>query len=82
MSARQLRHAALADEVRAALAESRLPPERLMIEVPEALLRQIPEALEESLAALAATGARLGIDDFGTGYASLPRLQQLHASAV
>ena len=82
MSARQLRHDALAAEVRAALAESRLPPELLLIEVPESLLRQIPEPLEESLAAVAATGARLGIDDFGTGYASLPRLQQLRASAV
>lgn len=82
MTARQLRHSGLAAEVRAALAETRLPPELLVIEVPEALLRQIPEPLEQSLAAVAATGARLGIDDFGTGYASLPRLQQLRASVV
>jgi diguanylate cyclase (GGDEF)-like protein/PAS domain S-box-containing protein len=82
MTARQLRHDALAAEVRAALAESRLPPELLVIEVPESMLRQIPEPLEESLAAVAATGARLGIDDFGTGYASLPKLQQLRASVV
>jgi diguanylate cyclase (GGDEF)-like protein/PAS domain S-box-containing protein len=82
MSARQLRHGALAAEVRAALAASGLPPESLLIEVPETVLRQMPGPLEENLAGVAATGARLGVDDFGTGYASLPMLQHLRASTV
>jgi EAL domain-containing protein (putative c-di-GMP-specific phosphodiesterase class I) len=82
MSARQLRHGALAAEVHAALAASGLPPESLLIEVPETVLRQMPGPLEENLAGVAATGARLGVDDFGTGYASLPMLQHLRASTV
>jgi diguanylate cyclase (GGDEF)-like protein/PAS domain S-box-containing protein len=82
VTARQLRHGSLAEQVRAALEASRLPPEALLIEVPEGLLRQIPEQLEEGLAGVAAAGARLGVDDFGTGYASLPMLQRLRVGAV
>src|SRR5688572_283327 len=82
VTARQLRHGSLAEQVRAALEASRLPPEALLIEVPEGALRQIPEQLEEGLAGVAAAGARLGVDDFGTGYASLPMLQRLRIGAV
>ncbi len=82
MTARQLRHGSLAGEVHAALEASGLPAEALLIEVPETVLRQMPEQLEQNLAGITATGARLGVDDFGTGYASLPMLQHLHASAV
>src|SRR5918992_1192164 len=82
MTARQLRHGALAAEVHAALEASALPAEALLIEVPETVLRQMPEQLEQTLAGITATGARLGVDDFGTGYASLPMLQHLRASAV
>ena len=82
VTARQLRHGSLAEQVRAALEASRLPPESLLIEVPEGALRQIPEALEDGLAGVAAAGARLGVDDFGTGYASLPMLQRMRVGAV
>ena len=82
VTARQLRHGSVAEQVRAALEASRLPPEALLIEVPEGVLRQIPEQLEEGLAGVAAAGARLGVDDFGTGYASLPMLQRLRVGAV
>jgi len=82
VTARQLRSSGLAEQVRAALEASRLPPESLLIEVPEGLLRQMPEQLEEGLAGIAAAGARLGVDDFGTGYASLPMLQRLGIGAV
>jgi len=82
VTARQLRQASLADDVRSALEASRLPPESLLIEVPESLMRQFSEPLEESLGRIIASGARLGVDDFGTGYASLPLLQRLRASAV
>jgi diguanylate cyclase (GGDEF)-like protein len=82
MTARQLRSEGLAEQVRAALEASRLPPEALLVEVPESLLRSTPDALEEGLAGVAAAGARLGVDDFGTGYASLPMLQRLRIGAV
>jgi diguanylate cyclase (GGDEF)-like protein/PAS domain S-box-containing protein len=82
LSARQLRSSGLAAQVRAALKESGLPPEALVLEVPETAVRQIADPLEGTLAEVAATGVRLSVDDFGTGYASLPLLQKLRASAV
>jgi diguanylate cyclase (GGDEF)-like protein/PAS domain S-box-containing protein len=80
-SARQLRSGALAAQARAALEESGLPPEALLIEIPETALRQL-EPIEQTLRAITACGARLSIDDFGTGYSSLPMLQRLRANAV
>jgi predicted signal transduction protein with EAL and GGDEF domain len=82
VTARQLRHGSLADQVRVALEASGLPAEALLIELPETIVRQIPDQLEEGLAAVAAIGVRLGVDDFGTGYASLPMLQRLRIGAV
>ena len=82
VSARQLRQPSLADDVRAALEASGLPPASLLIEVPESVMRQVSDAVETALARVIASGARLGVDDFGTGYASLPLLQRLRASAV
>jgi diguanylate cyclase (GGDEF)-like protein/PAS domain S-box-containing protein len=82
VTARQLRHGGLAEQVREALESSGLPAEALLVELPEAAVRQIPEALEEAMRGVAATGARLGVDDFGTGYASLPLLQRLRVDSV
>jgi diguanylate cyclase (GGDEF)-like protein/PAS domain S-box-containing protein len=82
VTARQLRQASLPQQVRAALEASGLPGESLLIELPESAVRQVPEPLEDALAGVRATGARLGVDDFGTGYASLPMLQRLGVNAV
>jgi len=82
MTARQLRNDRLGEQVRAALKQSGLPPESLLIEIPETAVRQLAEPIEQSLAEITASGARLSVDDFGTGYASLPMLQKLRASAV
>jgi diguanylate cyclase (GGDEF)-like protein len=80
--ARALRHPGLPGAVRDALAASGLPPGALLLELPEAALRQAAEPVRDALAALAATGARLGVDDFGSGYASLPLLRSLRIGAV
>ena len=82
VTARQLRHGGLAQQVRDALEASGLPGSSLLIELPESAVRQIPEPLEEAMTAVVDAGARLGVDDFGTGYASLPMLQRLRVSAV
>ena len=82
VTARQLRHGGLADQVRAALQESGLPAHLLLIEVAESALREAPEGLEIALEGVISSGVRLAVDDFGTGYASLPLLQRLRASAV
>jgi diguanylate cyclase (GGDEF)-like protein/PAS domain S-box-containing protein len=82
ITARQLRHGGLPEQVRAALEASGLPGESLLIELPESAVRQLPEPLGHALGGVRASGARLGVDDFGTGYASLPMLQRLGVSAV
>src|SRR5687768_4760226 len=82
MTTRQLRNDRLGEQVRAALKQSGLPPESLLIEIPETAVRQLAEPIEQSLGEITASGARLSVDDFGTGYASLPMLQKLRASAV
>ena len=82
VTARQVRHGSLGEQVRAALAASGLPASSLLIELPEAAVRQVPDALEGALAEVAATGARVGVDDFGTGYSSLPMLQKMSVGAV
>jgi diguanylate cyclase (GGDEF)-like protein/PAS domain S-box-containing protein len=82
VTARQVRHGSLGEQVRAALEASGLPPKSLLIELPEAAVRQVPDALEAELVAVAATGARVGVDDFGTGYSSLPMLQKMAVVAV
>jgi diguanylate cyclase (GGDEF)-like protein/PAS domain S-box-containing protein len=82
MTLRQLRGGPLAGQVRDALKASGLPPEALLIEVPESAVRQVTDPIEQALAEVTASGARLSVDDFGTGYASLPTLQRLRASSV
>jgi diguanylate cyclase (GGDEF)-like protein/PAS domain S-box-containing protein len=82
VSARQLRDGRFAEQVKAALGASGLPPQALLVEVPESLVRHSHDSIEGLLGALTGAGVRLGVDDFGTGYASLPALQRLRANAV
>ncbi len=73
----QLRDRGLPAIVRAALAESGLPPGRLEIELTESALLDDFGLAREILGELKALGARLSLDDFGTGYSSLRHLQAL-----
>jgi diguanylate cyclase (GGDEF)-like protein/PAS domain S-box-containing protein len=82
VTSRQLRDGPLAEQVDAALRESGLPPQSLLLELPETLVRNVPESMEATLRGISERGVRLGVDDFGTGYASLPALQRLRASSV
>ncbi|NUQ12846.1 MAG: EAL domain-containing protein [Gemmatimonadaceae bacterium] len=63
-------------EVAAALAASRIPPERLVLEITEDDIMRDTTATLERLTALKALGLRVAIDDFGTGYSSLAYLQR------
>ncbi|WP_436528884.1 putative bifunctional diguanylate cyclase/phosphodiesterase [Actinoplanes sp. HUAS TT8] len=81
VSARQLHDPDFVADVAAALAESGLPCERLVLEVTEsAVLRgqQVSRALYE----LDRMGIRLALDDFGTGESSLSLLRAFPASIV
>ncbi|GIG88014.1 putative bifunctional diguanylate cyclase/phosphodiesterase [Plantactinospora endophytica] len=81
VSARQLHDPDFVSDVTAALADSGLPCERLVLEVTEsAVLRgqQVSRALFE----LDSMGIRLSLDDFGTGESSLSLLRAFPAAIV
>jgi EAL domain-containing protein (putative c-di-GMP-specific phosphodiesterase class I) len=75
LSVQQLGQAAFVDELRAILADTGLPPARLVLEVTESAQLQAPNGTD-ALVAIRALGVRLAIDDFGTGYAALSQLSE------
>ena len=56
------------------LAETRIPPERLELEITESLMMRDEAWTREVLTELRRIGVSVAIDDFGTGYSSLGRL--------
>jgi len=76
LSARQLLHPTLPDDVRGAIARSGLMPERLVLEVTESVLLHDAEAAIAVISDLRALGIRVALDDFGTGYSSLSYLHR------
>lgn len=72
----QFRSRGLVAMVTSALAEARLPPQRLELEVTETALLDDSEATIEILHQLRALGVRVSLDDFGVGYSSLSYLRK------
>ncbi|MBL8483068.1 MAG: EAL domain-containing protein [Rhodocyclaceae bacterium] len=66
----------LVQEVREALAASKLAPERLEVEITESTLQALEQNLHV-LNGLKQLGVRIAIDDFGTGHSSLALLKHL-----
>jgi diguanylate cyclase (GGDEF)-like protein len=66
----------LAGDVAAALAQSGLPPDALVLEITEtALMRDVTDTIS-CLRELKELGVLLAVDDFGTGYSSLDYLRR------
>jgi len=76
MSSRQFQDPGLLDQVRQALNETGLRPERLMIEVTESVILDERGIVSKTIDGLRALGISLAIDDFGTGYSALSYLQK------
>lgn len=76
VSPRQFRDEGFAATVKAVLESTKLPPERLELEITETLLMKDQEQSQRMLAELKAMGVHVAIDDFGTGYSSLGRLKR------
>ncbi len=76
LSARQFQEPGLLDTVRDALAETRIEPGHVVLEITESMLMQDIEATVVTLDELRKLGVRIAIDDFGTGYSSLSYLRR------
>lgn len=76
LSVRQIRQSDLSNSVASALAESKLAPECLELEITESLFMDNVDNSIAVLNAIKAQGVTLGIDDFGTGFSSLNYLKQ------
>jgi len=57
--------------VQSALAETKLPPELLTLELTEGVMLDTTPEVRQALDVLRRSGIRVAVDDFGTGYASL-----------
>ena len=82
ISPRQFQDRNLIAKIDAALQESGVPPERLVLEITESVAMLNPEASMRIMGNLKAMGLRIAIDDFGTGYSSLSYLKRIPADKV
>lgn len=76
LSAKQLMHPSLVDEIRTALEQAELRPAQLKLEVTESTVMEHSDRSMKVLSALSRLGVSLSTDDFGTGYSSLSYLQR------
>jgi diguanylate cyclase (GGDEF)-like protein len=77
VSARQLMDPDFEQIVSAALAETGLAPELLVLEVTESSVMQNPDVTIPKLDRIVQRGVQLTLDDFGEGHSSLSHLQRL-----
>jgi diguanylate cyclase (GGDEF)-like protein/PAS domain S-box-containing protein len=82
LSARQFQSYDLADLVRRTIADARIDPAVLDLEITESTAMQNAELSIEVLRSLCDIGVAISIDDFGTGYSSLNYLKRFPINAV
>jgi diguanylate cyclase (GGDEF)-like protein len=82
VSGTQFAHPSFVPTVAAVLAETRLDPDALWLEITETSIMADAEAAAETLDAIRALGAHLAIDDFGTGYSSLAYLRRFPVESL
>jgi EAL domain-containing protein (putative c-di-GMP-specific phosphodiesterase class I) len=76
LSLRQIQDSDIVADVRDALEEAGLEPDRLTLEITESVLMDDTELAVSRLRDLKALGVTLALDDFGTGYSSLSYLSR------
>jgi EAL domain-containing protein (putative c-di-GMP-specific phosphodiesterase class I) len=76
LSARQLQHPELVDDVARAIDDAPMDAGALRLEITETVVMQEAPSTLAKLQALKRLGVRLAIDDFGTGYSSLGYLKR------
>ena len=78
----QFRNRELFDQIKEALTETTLPPDRLRLELTETALFNQPKLAVDTLHRLSDLGVSLAIDDFGTGYSNFGHLLQFAFDAI
>ena len=73
----QIQHPGFADDVRAILGATGLPPSRLELELTEQAFAENVDRLAGTMQELTDLGVSFALDDFGTGYSSLKYLAEL-----
>jgi EAL domain-containing protein (putative c-di-GMP-specific phosphodiesterase class I) len=76
LSARQLQHPGLLDDVAAALRLSGIAPATVILEITESMMIRDPGLAAGRLRELKRLGVLLAVDDFGVAYSSLSYLSQ------
>jgi EAL domain-containing protein (putative c-di-GMP-specific phosphodiesterase class I) len=82
ISARQFRDQALLSIVEGALADSKLDPRCLELEITESIAMEDADATIATLRQLRRSGVTIAIDDFGTGHSSLSYLKRFPIDAL
>lgn len=77
LSAADLLDGSLVNYIQGLLADCKLSPRHLLLEVTESAVIENPEKAQHSLQQLRDAGMHLAIDDYGTGYSSLAQLRAL-----
>jgi EAL domain-containing protein (putative c-di-GMP-specific phosphodiesterase class I) len=78
----QFRNADIVQSVASALARSRLPAERLELEITESVLLDKTKKNLDVLRHLRGMGVKISLDDFGTGYSSLSYLREFEFDKI
>jgi diguanylate cyclase (GGDEF)-like protein/PAS domain S-box-containing protein len=82
VSGEQLLEPNFSQTVVRALADSKLPAQRLEVEVTESIFVRDARMARQALEEIMALGCSVALDDFGTGYSSLGYLRSLRFSTI
>jgi EAL domain-containing protein (putative c-di-GMP-specific phosphodiesterase class I) len=82
LSPNQFKSKTLVADIASALAASKLPAQRLELEITETVMLQDTVTTLETLNQLRSLGVRIAMDDFGTGYSSLSYLRSFPFSKI
>jgi diguanylate cyclase (GGDEF)-like protein len=76
VSTRQLELNNFMDLLKAVLAETKMPPNKLQLEITESILLGDPVGMGRVFREIRSLGVKIAFDDFGTGYSSLSYIQR------
>jgi diguanylate cyclase (GGDEF)-like protein len=82
LSARQLHHAALVNDIFKSLQSHGIDAAAVRLEIPETALMDASDSIDRTIRALQSLGVEIAIDNFGTGYSSLGLVRGFSVQAV